>query len=186
MWTARGARPWRARVQRRHRPSPPVSQLVAWFHDAGLADARIDAVGNVRGGAGPPAPRATLLLGSHYDTVTDAGAFDGALGLAAALAAVKAVAAAGAAGGCGAPPPAAAWRRRVEVVAFADEEGVRFGTTFLGSGALARGGWAGVRQGGRHTWSCSRCTTCGGWPCPQQWPSQSPPPAVPAWECQQL
>lgn len=143
MWTARGARPWRARVQRRHRPSPPVSQLVAWFHDAGLADARIDAVGNVRGGAGPPAPRATLLLGSHYDTVTDAGAFDGALGLAAALAAVKAVAAAGAAGGCGAPPPAAAWRRRVEVVAFADEEGVRFGTTFLGSGALARGGWAG-------------------------------------------
>lgn len=140
--------------------TPPVShchQLVAWFHDAGLVDARVDAVGNVRGGAGPTeAPGSgrdagILLLGSHYDTVPNGGAYDGALGLVAALAAVKAVAAAGAAGGCGSPPPPASWRRRVEVVAFADEEGVRYGTTFLGSGALAgRGGavFASARDAG--------------------------------------
>ena len=100
--------------------------------DAGLA-AGTDAVGNVRGRAGPAAGPATppaLLLGSHYDTVTDAGAYDGTLGLVAALAAVKAVAAA-------TPGGVKAFTAPVEVVAFSDEEGVRFGTTFLGSAALA-------------------------------------------------
>lgn len=106
------------------------TQLTTWFTDAGLAPT-LDAVANVRGGAGPPsAPgsRATLVLGSHYDSVVDAGAYDGTLGIVAALAAVSTVAEA-------APP--ATWTRRVEVIAFSEEEGVRFGTTFVGSGAVA-------------------------------------------------
>jgi hypothetical protein len=50
-----------------------------------------DGVGNVHGrldGGDREAP--ALLLGSHYDTVTDAGKFDGALGIVVAIAAVKA------------------------------------------------------------------------------------------------
>jgi allantoate deiminase len=132
-----------------------AAALAAWFVDAGLSEVWVDAVGNVRGRAGgggdgsgseggarPGSPTTTtLLLGSHYDTVPGAGRFDGSLGLVAALAAVKAARAAAAAGGGGDnttnagawPPPGKA----VEVVAFADEEGSRFGTTFLGSAALA-------------------------------------------------
>ena len=111
-------------------PTPTPSQLTTWFRAAGL-NTTLDAVANVRGGVGPlspPGSRATLILGSHYDTVVDGGRFDGALGIVAALAAVAAVSEA-------IPPDR--WARGVEVAAFSDEEGVRFGTTFLGSGALA-------------------------------------------------
>ena len=98
-----------------------AGDLVAtWMEDAGLT-VRRDAVGNVIGrvGAGPP-----LVLGSHIDTVPDAGRYDGPLGVLAALAVVERVATHG--GG-----------NSLEVVAFADEEGTRFGTTYLGSTAYA-------------------------------------------------
>jgi N-carbamoyl-L-amino-acid hydrolase len=93
---------------------------------AGL-EVRIDAVGNVRGvlhAATDGAPR--MLTGSHYDTVIDAGLFDGRLGFLL--------------------PIVAAGRLRraeqtlpfdLEIVAFAEEEGVRFKSTFLGSRAFA-------------------------------------------------
>jgi hydantoinase/carbamoylase family amidase len=96
-----------------------AGDLVAtWMQDAGLT-VRRDAVGNVIGrrGAGPP-----LVLGSHIDTVPDAGRYDGPLGVLAALAVVERVAAHG-------------LGSALEVVAFADEEGTRFGTTYLGSTA---------------------------------------------------
>ena len=96
-----------------------AGDLVAtWMEDAGLT-VRRDAVGNVIGrvGAGPP-----LVLGSHIDTVPDAGRYDGPLGVLAALAVVGRLAAHGD-------------RSSLEVVAFADEEGTRFGTTYLGSSA---------------------------------------------------
>ena len=96
-----------------------AADLVAtWMEDAGLT-VRRDAVGNVIGrvGAGPP-----LALGSHIDTVPDAGRYDGPLGVLAALAVVERVA-------------ADEERSSLEVVAFADEEGTRFGTTYLGSTA---------------------------------------------------
>jgi hydantoinase/carbamoylase family amidase len=100
--------------------------VARWMRDAGL-EVRIDAVGNVHGrshGSAPTAP--ALLLGSHLDSVRDAGRYDGPLGILVALEAVDHL------------------RHRlqpvpfpVEVIAFADEEGLRFQTTYLGSCALA-------------------------------------------------
>ena len=86
---------------------------------AGLTVGR-DAVGNVigRAGDGPP-----LVLGSHIDTVPNAGRYDGPLGVLAAIAVVERLAA------------SAGSRRSLEVAAFADEEGTRFGTAYLGSAA---------------------------------------------------
>jgi len=95
-----------------------------WMREAGMA-VRRDNVGNLRGrfdGAG----EATLLLGSHLDSVRNAGKYDGPLGVAVAIAAVQRLHDAG--------------RRlpfAIEVLAFADEEGLRFGSTYLGSRAVA-------------------------------------------------
>ena len=94
--------------------------------EAGLA-ASIDAAGTVVGryeGSRPGLP--ALLLGSHIDTVRDAGRFDGTLGVAVALAVVADL---------------ARRNRRlpfaIEVLAFGDEEGTRFPSTLAGSRALA-------------------------------------------------
>ena len=94
-----------------------ANELVrGWMREAGLAP-REDAIGNLIGGRGrPPA----LALGSHLDSVRDAGRYDGPLGVLVALAVAARV------------PDAA-----LEVIAFADEEGLRFGTSYLGSGAMA-------------------------------------------------
>jgi allantoate deiminase len=104
-----------------------ASELVlSWMREAGMAG-RIDAIGNVIGryeGASEGAP--ALLLGSHLDTVRDAGKYDGMLGVVTSIACVDALRREG--------------RRlpfAVECVAFIDEEGVRFGTSMAGSAALA-------------------------------------------------
>jgi len=100
--------------------------FIGWCGEAGL-EARIDAAGNVVARyegklAGAPA----LMIGSHIDTVRDAGRYDGNYGALAALAVVEHL---------------AARRERldhaIEIVAFGDEEGVRFKTTLTGSRALA-------------------------------------------------
>lgn len=106
-------------------PSRAANRLVLdWMEQAGM-QARVDAIGNVRGRFGP-ADGPALVLGSHLDTVRDAGRYDGALGVIAAIECVQALAESGA------RLPFA-----VEVIGFGDEEGVRFGTTLLGSRALA-------------------------------------------------
>src|SRR3954470_22504502 len=94
-----------------------------WMRDARMA-ARRDAIGNVIGRWEPPggAAAGTLLLGSHLDTVRDAGRYDGMLGVLVALTGV---------GGLRDAPLA------VEVYGFADEEGVRYGTAYLGSSVVA-------------------------------------------------
>lgn len=87
-------------------------------------EVRIDAAGNLRGlyaGAESKAPR--LLLGSHLDTVPNAGAYDGVLGVVLAVALLQAL--------HGQRMPFA-----IEVIGFSEEEGVRFGTPFIGSRAL--------------------------------------------------
>ena len=100
--------------------------LMSWMKDAGMA-ARLDAIGNVCGryeGERPGLP--CLMLGSHYDTVRDAGKLDGPLGVITAIACVADL------NRRGVRLPFA-----IEVVGFADEEGVRFASTLLGSRAVA-------------------------------------------------
>ena len=103
-----------------------ASAFIGWCADAGL-EARIDAAGNVVARyegrrAGAPA----LLMGSHIDTVRDAGRFDGNYGALAALSVVESLAAAD-----------VRLDHAIEIVAFGDEEGVRYRTTLTGSLALA-------------------------------------------------
>jgi hydantoinase/carbamoylase family amidase len=95
--------------------------VAGWMEQAGMTTRR-DWVGNVVGRYG--AGERPLVLGSHLDTVPNAGTFDGPLGIVAAIAVVERLAAGG-------PQPSCP----VEVVAFADEEGTRFGTSYLGSAA---------------------------------------------------
>jgi allantoate deiminase len=97
-----------------------------WLHAASL-QTRVDAIGNLIGRPPARAPRRkTLLLGSHLDTVRNAGKFDGPLGVLLAIACVE------------------EWRAHgrdlpfdLAVIGFADEEGVRFQTTYLGSRVVA-------------------------------------------------
>jgi allantoate deiminase len=91
----------------------------AWMQAAGL-EVRRDNIGNLRGRVGP-ADGPTLLMGSHLDSVRGAGRYDGPLGVVIAIAAAQRV-----------RVPYA-----LEVLAFADEEGLRYGTTYLGSRAVA-------------------------------------------------
>src|SRR5438477_3917677 len=100
--------------------------ILVWMREAGMA-AHMDAIGNVCGryeGDRPGLP--CLMLGSHYDTVRDAGKWDGPLGLLTAISCVADLNRRG--------------RRlpfAIEVIGFADEEGVRFASTLLGSRAVA-------------------------------------------------
>ena len=118
--------------------------LLSWMREAGMS-AHLDAIGNVCGryeGERPGLP--CLMLGSHYDTVRDAGKWDGPLGVITAIACVADLHRRG--------------RRlpfAVEVIGFADEEGVRFASTLLGSRAIAGTFDEGVLT--RATMPASRC-----------------------------
>ena len=99
-----------------------TDQVARWMRQAGLT-VRFDAVGNVVGRLPAANPRArTLVLGSHLDTVRDAGRFDGALGVLLPLVALRELRAQG-----------RALPFAVEVVGFSEEEGVRFASAYLGS-----------------------------------------------------
>jgi allantoate deiminase len=107
--------------------SPPMKDvhriLSTMMSEAGMRTS-VDAVGNIHGllpAAQANAPR--LLIGSHLDTVPDAGAFDGVLGVVLGV------------------QLAESFRSRqraisIDVIGFSEEEGVRFGTPFIGSRAL--------------------------------------------------
>lgn len=107
-----------------------ANRLVAdWMEQAGMVSWQ-DAVGNICGRyEGTQEGAQALLLGSHLDTVRNAGRYDGMLGVVAAIEVV-------------------AWLHRhgirlaqaIEVAGFADEEGTRFGITLLGSRGLT-GSW---------------------------------------------
>ncbi len=98
-------------------------EIARWMEPLG-AHLRVDAAGNFRGVY--PAARQNapcLLIGSHLDTVPNAGAYDGILGVVLAVALLEEL----------------RGRRlpfSIEVVGFSEEEGVRFGTPFIGSRAL--------------------------------------------------
>ena len=94
--------------------------LTWWFRQANLT-ARTDDAGNLRATRKSPQENApTFLLFSHIDTVTNAGAFDGPLGVLLALAAIEQLGAT--------PLPF-----HIELIAFSEEEGVRFSFPFLSS-----------------------------------------------------
>ena len=111
-------------LTREHRAAAEL--ILTWMRSAAMA-AHLDPIGNVCGryeGDRPGLP--CLMLGSHYDTVRDAGKWDGPLGLITAISCVAELAKRG--------------RRlpfAIEVIGFADEEGVRFASTLLGSRAVA-------------------------------------------------
>jgi allantoate deiminase len=92
-----------------------------WMRAAGLR-VWTDAIGNLRGVTATDAPR--LVIGSHLDTVIDAGAFDGPLGVVMGIELAQAI---------GAQPPLPF---ALEVIGFSEEEGVRFAKPFLGSLAV--------------------------------------------------
>jgi len=102
-----------------------ANELVAgWMGEAGMR-ARVDAMANITGRVeGSAAALPALMLGSHLDTVRDAGRYDGMLGVVTAIECAHHI-------GAGVLPFA------LEVVGFGDEEGVRFGATLLGSRAIA-------------------------------------------------
>lgn len=97
-----------------------------WMREAGM-ETRVDAVGNLLGFYAGEKPDAKLLvLGSHLDTVRNAGKFDGALGVILAIACVEQL-----------NQNRARLPFAIAVVGFADEEGVRYQTAYLGSRTLA-------------------------------------------------
>jgi allantoate deiminase len=107
--------------------SPPMHachrQIEEWMRPLGMS-VTIDAAGNLHGlYPGMDAAAHKVLIGSHLDTVPNAGAYDGILGVMIAISLVESLE--------GRRLPFA-----VEVVAFSEEEGVRFGVPFIGSRAL--------------------------------------------------
>ncbi|HUN85663.1 MAG TPA: allantoate amidohydrolase [Terracidiphilus sp.] len=108
--------------------TPPVHDVHAHFgsrmHAKGMST-RVDAAGNLRGIWQPQGLSGKrMILGSHIDTVPDAGAFDGILGVTLALELVGIA-------------QEDALPLAIEVIAFSEEEGVRFGVPFIGSRAVA-------------------------------------------------
>ncbi|PZX28158.1 putative N-carbamoyl-L-amino-acid hydrolase; Amidase, hydantoinase/carbamoylase family; putative exported protein [Cupriavidus phytorum] len=102
--------------------------LAKWMEAAGM-QVRIDAIGNVIGryAADPAVGDARVLLtGSHFDTVRNGGRYDGRLGILLPIAVIGALNQAG-----------IRLPYHVDVVAFAEEEGLRFKTSFLASSVLA-------------------------------------------------
>jgi hydantoinase/carbamoylase family amidase len=99
--------------------------IARWMREAGMS-AGFDALGNVVGRYAADDPAAPIVMsGSHMDSVVNAGKYDGLFGILSAIACVRDL---------------SARARRLpftfEVVAFGDEEGVRFGVTLIGSKAL--------------------------------------------------
>ena len=99
--------------------------LSGWMKELGMT-VEVDAAGNLRGFyRGQDARAKRVLIGSHLDTVPNAGPYDGVLGVVLAVSLVEALR--------GERLPFG-----IEVIGFSEEEGVRFGVPFIGSRALVR------------------------------------------------
>ncbi|CAN5302704.1 allantoate amidohydrolase [soil metagenome] len=103
------------------------SRLIqTWMQGIGL-QTRVDAIGNVRGRfVSPIAGAKTFVMASHMDTVVNAGKFDGPMGVIMGLDIIENLIRSG-----------KILPFTLELIAFSDEEGVRFHTTYLGSKVVA-------------------------------------------------
>jgi beta-ureidopropionase / N-carbamoyl-L-amino-acid hydrolase len=102
-----------------------AAAIAALMRDTGM-ETHIDSVGNVVGRYASNDPAAkTIIIGSHYDTVINAGKYDGRLGILVALTVVDYFARAG-----------KHLPFNLEVIAFSEEEGVRFSASYIGSSAV--------------------------------------------------
>lgn len=101
--------------------------LIHWMRESGLTVYKDD-IGNIRGVLPSKSSHAkTFVIGSHYDTVYNAGYYDGPLGILIGIEIAKTL-----------------YRDRIElpfnleIIAFSDEEGCRFNTAYLGSSVIAK------------------------------------------------
>ncbi|MGG9971658.1 allantoate amidohydrolase [Ferruginibacter sp. SUN002] len=98
-------------------------KVLTWMNEAGL-QTHIDNIGNVRGKlVSKKAGAKTFVIASHIDTVVNAGKFDGPLGVIMGIDLVEHI-------------KNTDIDFNIEIIAFSDEEGVRFHTTFLGSNVV--------------------------------------------------
>jgi N-carbamoyl-L-amino-acid hydrolase len=95
--------------------------LVSWLHEAGLS-VSVDAIGNIFGCWGASTEHPPLMIGSHIDTVVNAGIYDGCYGVLGALAVIETLQ------GQGTKPS-----RPIVLAAFTNEEGVRYQPDMMGS-----------------------------------------------------
>ena len=103
-----------------------ASELAALMAAAGL-DVGIDAAANIVGRYKSRNPLAkTVIVGSHYDTVRNAGKYDGRLGILAGLVVAEHLA-----------QKEIGLPFNLDLIAFSEEEGVRFSTSYIGSSAIA-------------------------------------------------
>ena len=100
-------------------------EIAGWMQAAGL-DVTRDAAGTLVGASPNPEGKPVLLIGSHQDSVPSGGAFDGIMGIAVGCLAAEAL-----------RHEIPKFPFAIEVLAFADEEGVRFPTALIGPRALA-------------------------------------------------
>lgn len=100
-------------------------KLKQWMQEAGL-ETRSDNIGNVRGILHTTAGAKKLVMGSHIDSVVNAGRFDGPLGVLLGLDIIENI-----------KTQKIKLSFNIELIAFCDEEGVRFHTTYLGSKVVA-------------------------------------------------
>ncbi|MCT9852409.1 Zn-dependent hydrolase [Priestia megaterium] len=100
-----------------------IELVTSYMKEAGMT-VNVDGVGNIIGTYGEE--NETIMLGSHIDTVPDGGKYDGALGVLAAIEIVQTI-----------YEQQLPLSKKIEVVAFKDEEGTRFGFGLIGSRAMA-------------------------------------------------
>ncbi|AVX07898.1 Zn-dependent hydrolase [Priestia aryabhattai] len=100
-----------------------IELVTSYMKEAGMT-VNVDGVGNIIGTYGEESE--TIMLGSHIDTVPDGGKYDGALGVLAAIEIVQTI-----------YEQQLPLSKKIEVVAFKDEEGTRFGFGLIGSRAMA-------------------------------------------------
>lgn len=100
-----------------------IELVTTYMEEAGMT-VTVDAVGNLIGTFGEG--NETIMLGSHIDTVPEGGKYDGALGVLAAIEVVQVI-----------HEQQLSPSKKIQVVAFKDEEGTRFGFGLIGSSAMA-------------------------------------------------